>query len=934
MVMRMPQRARGGRTRTVAVVVVLVGILSISTIVRLYTDLLWYQEVEFASVFWTILGSKLVLSVVFGLGFFILSLVNLLIVARFMPVYRLSLDPDDVFERYRGAFLPYVRWIAIGVSALLALLFALIVTPYWDRILLAMNSEAFGQTDPLFGKDIGFYVFRFPFYQFLYGWLFAALVVVTLMVGAAHYLTGGIRPQSPGDRVTPQVKAHLSALVGLIIFLRGWGYRLDQFGLLFSSRGDITGASYTDVHAERPALTLLIFISIIVAVLFLVNIRQRGWVLPLAGLGLWVLISILARGAYPYTIQRFTVDPAQLQREGPFIERNIAATRTAYGVEGIEVREHQAITGITREDVDANRSTIDNVRIWDPTTLARAYRQLQEIRTYYQFVDVDVDRYEVNGQLRQVMLSAREMAQENLPTKTWQNVHVVFTHGYGTTLSPTNETDPEGHPNFFLRDIPPTATAPELEVEQPGIYFGEFHDLYSLVITGQQELDYGTPEEVRFTTYEGKGGVPAATLRRRLAFAWRFRNVNLAISRLIEPGTRIIYNRRIQDRLRLAAPFLHFDGDPYPVIADGRMVWIADAYVVSSMYPYSELVQFGNYTMRRDIEGRVIPPSIEGRYNYIRNSVKATVDAYDGTVTLYVWDEEDPIIRAWRKIFPDLFTDASEMSESIRRHVRYPEDLFKIQTQIYLRYHMTETRDFYTQEDIWVVPPDPTQTDSAVGATLDELQPYYVLMRPPGSAAEEYVLIRPMNPRARPNMVAWVLAKSGPAEYGKLIDFRFPRGRLIHGVTQIAARINARPEIARTITLLDQRGSRVIRGNLLVMPMGDSVLYVQPLFVQSEANPLPELNSVILATSEDVVMAPNIDEGLRMLLEREPGGPIDLVTPEPAEDLVQQALDHLRAAREAAQRGDWAAYGREIEAAERALAQAAGESEEVAEPAG
>jgi uncharacterized membrane protein (UPF0182 family) len=925
---RLVRRRGGRRIRLGFLILVLVFVVSVSTVVGLYTDLLWYREVGFASVFWTVLGSKLLIAGTFGLLFFLFSLANLVIVNRVMPVYRLAFETGDPVERYRGAVLPYLRVIALGVSALLALLFALTITPYWERALLALNMVPFGEKDALLAKDLGFYVFRLPFYRFLYGWGFSSLVVVILMVGFAHYLTGGIRLQPAGDRVTPQVKAHLSALLGLAVLLRAWGYRLDQFDLLYSTRGEIIGASYTDVHAERPALTLLIIISVIVAGLFLVNIRARGWALPLAGAGLLFLISILARGAFPYFIQRFTVEPAELQKETPYIERNVKATRAAFGIDSIEVREHPVITGISPEAVSSNPETINNIRLWDPQTLATAYQQLQEIRTYYQFADVDVDRYTLDGRTRQVLLSVRELAPQELETKTWQNLHIVYTHGYGAVVSPTNETNPEGGPSFLVQDVPPRTNAPELETNVPGIYYGErLRGEYSLVRTKQQELDYVSEAGNTFTTYEGKGGVKASGLLRRLAFGWRFRNLNLAISGLINEDSRVIYYRQVQERLEKVAPFLHFDGDPYPVVADGRIVWIADAYTVSSMYPYSQRLDFSQRTGRINVNGAEIPASIRGQYNYVRNSVKATVDAYDGTVRLYVWDSNDPILAAWRKIFPDIFTDGETMPPSIRQHVRYPEDLFRIQSHIYRRYHMTVPSDFYTQEDLWVIPGDPDPPRGAAAArssVVEEIQPFYVLMRLPGETQEEYVLILPMNPRGKGNMVSWLAAKSGPDDYGKLIDFRFPKGRLIQGVGQIHARINSTPEIARTVSLLDQLGSEVVWGNLLVMPVQDSILYVQPLFVQaSERNAIPELAQVILATSERVVMGSSMEDGLRLLLEGGPAAPTVVEAPAGTDqELVRIALEHLRAAEEAARQGDWATFGRELQSAREALEEA------------
>lgn len=921
MVMRLPRRRSGRRFRIAVVLIILAFLISISTIVAFYTDLLWYRELGFAQVFWTILRSKVLLALGFGLVFFLFAMLNLALVMRIMPTYRMAIDPTDPMERYRGSFLPYFRWIAIGVSGFLGLLFALAVTPYWERILLALNSVPFGTTDPVFNRDLSFFVFRLPFYEFLYGWLFTGLVVVTIVALLAHYVTGGIRPQSPGDRVTPQVKAHLSALLGLIALLRAWGYRLDQFKLLYSERGDITGASYTDIHAERPALTLLIVISVIVAGLFLVNIRRRGWVLPLAGVGLWLLISVLALGAFPFVIQRFTVVPSQLQKEQPFIERNIEATRVGYGIDSIEERESDVITGITGEAVNSNRPTIDNIRLWDPETLSTAYRQLQNIRTYYEFADVDVDRYSIDGRLHQVMLSAREMALQNLDTTAWQNLHVVYTHGYGAVVSPANKVSPEGGPTFLVQNVPPQSSAPTLEVKQPGVYYGEGMSDYSLVRTEQQELDFGTETGNEFTTYAGSGGVKVSGLIRRLAFAWRFRAANIAISGLIDEDSRIIYFRNVHERLRKAAPFLRFDGDPYPVIAGGRLVWIADGYTVSDMFPYSERIEFGERTVRRSVRGEVIGPTIEGRNNYIRNSVKATIDAYDGTVTFYVWDPKDPIIGAWRGIFPDVFKDASQMPEELRTHVRYPEDLFRIQTAIYQRWHMTDPRTFFTREDQWVIPDDPTSRAIAGAGVLSEIQPYYLLMKLPDSDQEEYILFLPFNPRGRPNMVAYVAAKSGPEDYGKLIDFRFPKGRLIHGVNQVHSRINSTPEISTARSLLGREGSDVIFGNLLVIPIQNSVLYAQPFFVQATANPIPELKRVILATSERVVMGNTLEDALRLLLE---GGPVAVgepgeLGPTSVEEAIAEALQHFEAAKAALREGDLARYEREIKAAEDAL---------------
>jgi len=914
----------GGRLRGVGIIVAIGLVISISTIVGFYTDFLWFKEVQFEQVFWKTFSSKVLLALGFGVAFFILMLVNLLIVRRLMPVFIRVGEGPDPLEPVRAAITSFFRPLALAISAFLALLFGAGVSGEWQRVLLAMNAVDFGSIDPVFSRDIGFYIFRLPMLKFIYGWAFSTLVVVLIATVAAHYLTGGIRPQSSVERVTSQVKAHLSVLMGLLALLRAWGYRLNQYDLLYSTRGDVIGASYTDINAELPALKLLVIISVIAGILFLVNLRFRGWALPLVGVGLWIAVATLAAGVYPFLVQRFRVEPAQFQKEEPFIARNIKGTRAAYGLDSVTVREHAVQSDIDAKTLQDNAETVEDIRLQDPRILKVAYKQLQEIRPYYEFDDVDVDRYKIGDGQRQVMLSVRELSLASLEDPSWQNNHLFYTHGYGAVASPTNKTTASGQPEFLLKNIPPETSVPELKIEQGGIYFGERNREYSLVGTKQLELDYELQDQNSLTSYKGKGGVQASSPLRRLAFAWRFRNVNLLISGLIQPETKIIYNRQIRDRLQKAAPFISFDADPYAVIADGRIVWLIDGYTTSAMYPYAQRTDFESRTLSEQVGG----PSVEGTGNYIRNSVKATVDAYDGTVRLYAWDEKDPILRAWRGAFPDLFTDKSQMPDVIRDHVRYPEDLFRIQSEVYARYHVTDGRTFFTRLDRWVIPRDPNFGESAAvgGAQRDEIQPYYVLMKLPGATKEEYVLILPFNPRGKPNMVSYLAAKSDPDEYGSLVDFRFPRTRQITGVGQIHSQINQTQEISRDISLLDQRGSNVAFGNLLVIPLGDSILYVQPVFLQAESNAIPELEFVILATQDRIVRGATLEEALALLT----GGQGVPTTPKTdggsattdKGQLVKEALQHLQAAEDAARKGDWATYGREQELAKKSLEQA------------
>ncbi len=946
MVTKMPASPNSRRVRTSFLVLFFFAIISISAAVGLYTDLLWFREVGFQTVFWKVLSSRVILVGAFGLLFFILCLVNLLVVGRTAPAYRIpSADQEDPFERFREAFIPFSRWIPIGVSAFLALLFSLRLAPAWDRFVLAMNAVPFDAVDPIFGKDLSFFMFRLPVYQLIYGWLFSAVVVVTLLVTSAYYLVGAIRPQAAIDKVAPQVKVHLSVLIGIAALLRAWGYRLNQYELLYSERGTVIGASYTDINAELPALKLLVAISIISAVLFLVNIRFRGWTLPLIGVGLWLLTSVLAAGLFPFIIQRFQVEPAELQKEREFIERNIVNTRKAFGLDAMQVQEFPIEPGLSAQSVQENQTTLNNVRLWDPHTLMSAFRQLQEIRTYYKFQDVDVDRYQLGPQRRQLMLALRELDVTSLQSRSWLNDHLVYTHGYGAVASPTNEITGEGAPQLLIRDIPPVSDMDELKIDRPGIYFGEGPSTYSIVNTEQRELDYTAPEGNETTVYDGRAGVPLQNLFRRLTFAWRFRDVNLAISGLIDGESKVIFNRGIRERVSKAAPFLELDGDPYAVLAGGRIVWILDAYTMSNMYPYSQSVDLSTRTRIRG-GANDGDPSIVATGNYVRNSVKVTVDAYDGTMRFYVWDENDPLIRAWQRAFPSLLVDQSQMPAEVRSHVRYPEDMFRIQSHVYQRYHMTDPTDFYQREDEWVIPANPMRGVSSAVATTQELEPYYVLMRLPDTERDEYVMILPMNPRNRPNMVSLLAAKSDQEEFGKLVDFRFPKGVQTGGVGQIHSRINANEEISRTITLLEQSGSDVILGNLLVIPVGKSILYSQPLFLQANNNAIPELKYVILANSDQVKMAPTLDQALDALLSNAPTvitspgtpapppGPPAPAPPPPADapepgaqtqdELLREASDRLNAAEQAARNGDWAAYGRELQAARDALSRARG----------
>lgn len=947
MVQRLPSRRRTRQIILGLAVVVVLFLISLSTLVRLYTDELWYREVHYTTVFWTILRSEFLLGVGMGFVFFVFCLGNLLIVARLTPVYHLAVEPNDPLSRYRSAALPYISWIAAAGSAFLALLFGLTAAPLWSRLVLALHSVPFHQADPIFKRDISFYVFRLPFYQVLYNWAFSALIVVTLVVAVAHYATGGIRPQSAAERVTPQVKAHLSVLIGLIAVIKAWGYRLGQYNLLYSTRGKVTGASYTDIHAELPALQLLVVISVIGAVLFLINIRFKGWALPIVGAGLWLLTSVLAAGVFPFVMQRFIVVPSQLQKETKYINYNIAATRKAYGI-AIKPQPYTDTGDITSEVVNNSTSVLNAIRLWDPDTLEQAFQTLQEIRPYYSFVDVNPDRYTIDGTLQQVMVSTRELNTSNLPGQNWQNQHLIYTHGYSLDVSPANSKTPEGQPNFLVQDIPPTSTASALKITQPEVYFGENvqQGSYIFVNSKQQELDYSTPNGDVYSSYKGSGGVPISSFFRRVLFAWRYKDINILISGLITSKTRIVYYSQVQERLKKAAPFINWDTDPYPVVVDGHIQWVADGYTTTDMYPYSQQVDFTDRTTRDTSLGQ--SASIPSQENYIRNSVKATVDAYNGTIHLYMWDPTDPVIESWSKSFPGMFQPASAMPAGVAAHLRYPEDMFSVQTFLYQTYHVTNPRTFFSQGDMWQIPADPNGNSTAVTGHLSEIQPYYVLETLPGQATPTYQLILPMNASGKQNMTALIAAQSSSAVGGQsLTDLSFPPGALEDGVGQVHARINANSAVSQARTLLGQLGSQVKFGNLLVIPLANSLLYAEPMFVGAQANTVPLLEDVVIATANTVAFSPDLATSLQQIVtgNTPPQGPPTGVgggggatpTPSPSPgssptpgtpsaaggSVAQQELSLLQAYQAAQGKGDFAAAGQDLAQLAQLLQQAA-----------
>ncbi|MGZ5319243.1 MAG: UPF0182 family membrane protein, partial [Actinomycetota bacterium] len=845
--MRIPRQRRWPAI-LIAVLVILAVLFTVAS--QFYIDLLWYREVDLGSVFWTTLRSKALLGLAFAIVFFLLLYVNLVIVRRMKPETRILTPDQEIVERIRQQFEPMLRWLLPLGCALLAIFVGIGVSRQWQTFLLWRSSAGidFGNPEPLFGRDPSFYVFSLPWLKFVQGWLFSTLVAVTFLVGLAHFLWGGIRPQAPllADKVMPAARAHLSVLLGLIMLVKAWGYYLGRFDLLESTRGVVQGASYTDVNAQLPALNFLAIVAVICAILFFVNIRLRIWALPIIAVLLLAIVSVLLGTAYPAFVQRFRVAPQEYQRELPYIEYNIAGTRRAFGLDAIDVENRPVDPLLTARDIKDNPTTIQNIRLWRQGILQENFQSSQRIREYYEFKDVDVDRYTLaNGDRRVLMLSGREVSQTGIPeqAQTWQNTHLVYTHGFGAVAAQVNQATTEGAPVLTVRDIPPVG---EPVAEQPRIYYGEVQDEpFVITNTKTSELDYeGAPTTEQYV-YGGTGGIPMGNVLQRALFAWRFRDVNLLISGQLDANSRIMLYRDIQTRATKAVPFLTFDSDPYLAIVEGQPVWIWDAYTTTNQYPYSESVNLSDAT-----DGLL--PSSTGDVNYLRNSVKVVADAYSGTLTYYADDgpDGDPIVRAWAAAFPGLFTSIDKAPLALREHFRYPENLFQTQATQFANYHVTDTQVFYQKQDFWQIPEDPTTAqEAAAGATVanPRILPYYLLLKTPGDTTERFQLVLPLVPQGRPNLVSWMAADSDPENYGHMVAFTFPSGANIEGPAQIFSRINQNPQFSAERSLLDQGGSTVQFGDLLVIPLNDAFLWVQPVYVRSaQTQAVPELKRVVV----------------------------------------------------------------------------------------
>lgn len=919
-------------------------LLTLRSISVFWTDFLWFESVDQKGVWRTLILTRVWLVVVASLLAFALFWVNLWVADRLSPrLRRFGGGPDEeILDRFQEWVEPRVRLVRLGVSAFFGVVLGLGAAAFWENFLFFRYGGNFGVTDPVFNADIGRYVFDLPFYRSLFGWTFQLFVVITLVTAALHYLNGGIQIQSSRGRVNPGLKVHLSVLLAVLALLKAFAYMLDQWELLYSERGRVLGASYTDVNAQLPALRLLMIISIVAAVILLVNLRFRGWTLPVVALGLWLGTSIIVGGLYPTFIQRFRVEPQELAREVPYVEDNINFTRQAYGLTGVEVRAFAASPDLDIAKLDANRPTIDNIRLWDPEVLVTNYKVNNEIKPYYTIEDVDVDRYMIDGALTQVMVSARELDESNIPGAGWVIDRLIYTHGFGAVVSPANEVvGLPGAPAALVDKIPPQtdpAAADVLTIEQPRIYFSDrSQGDHVIVATNEQEVDFpiGEGGETRKTRYDGAGGIELGGMFKRAAFALRFGEVNVLISGQLRSDSRVLMERNVRSRLNKVAPFLYTDSDPYLVVLDGRLVWVVDMYTTTDWYPYSRPADTSRLNRTA---------GLPQNFNYVRNSVKATVDAFDGTMTFYVVDDTDPLIAAQKRIFPHLFTEGSQMPDELRQHLRYPEDMFRIQSDMYRLYHVTTGPEFYSEVDPWQIARDPSTSprpalrgDGLTGGGSRPMLPYYLLMRLPGDDEQSFIVMQPFTPRDRPNMSAFLVAKSGPADYGQLIDFTLPSERAQPGPGQVGDLINQDTAISEQFTLLSTGGSQLIEGAMLVVPIEESLLYVQPIYVAADTGGtagVPELNRVIVSFDGQIEIRDTLAEALEAVFGKGAGGgPTTTTTTQPPDGgpsipsdvaaLIAAAQQAFTDADQALRDGDLALYAQKVAEAESLIAQAA-----------
>lgn len=882
------------RIRMVLIIAVLLAMVGFFETARLITDWFWFQEVGYEKVFWVSLLAKLTVGGIIGAIFLVLFGGNLYLAEK--------IARKNSYSDYMGMQIPSLRLIGdrswIPLIALVSVVFSVFMgmsaSGQWKECLLFLQGLPFGFSDPLYRKDIGFYVFHLPFIVSLYQWFSFIAILTVIGTSILYFVRGAFLFLPPRTwKIAPPVRTHLLILFAGLFFIGILGAWIELYQLIFIKRGVVFGPGYTDTTTQIGVLRLMIVMNLLAGLSILFYTYKNNWKIPAATIVALLAVSMVGKGIYPNMVQKFKVLPNEIVLEKPFLEHNIKYTRLAYRLDDIEEREFPVEANLTQADLRKNDLTIKNIRLWDHGPLLQTYSQLQEIRTYYKFIDVDNDRYLINNEYRQVMLSPRELSYSALPSRTWVNEHLTYTHGYGVVLGPVNRVTQEGLPEFFIKDIPPVA-ATDVQIKRPEIYYGEQSNEYAFVRAKRPEFDYPVGDKNVYAKYEGKGGVHLSFWR-KILYAIRFGSVTILLSDDITSESRVMYHRQIKQRVGKIIPFLRLDNDPYLVISkEGRLVWVIDGYTVTDRYPYSE--------------------PVEGLGNYVRNSVKAVVDAYDGTVKLYISDANDPIIRTYARIFPGIFQPMDAMPADLRAHMRYPQGMLTIQALMYRAYHMKDPQVFYNKEDLWSIP------GKIAGGGEQEMEPYYTIMKLPEEKKEEFILLLPFTPSNKDNMSAWMAARCDAPHYGKLIVYNFPKQRLVYGPRQIEARIDQDTEISKQLSLWNQGGSQVIRGSLLAIPIEKSILYVEPLYLAAEKGQLPELKRVIAAYGNTIAM----EENLELALQRIFGGQLMREAPLEAEvvptvqvrtdrEIALEALKHYRKAQEMLRQNNWNGYGEELQ---------------------
>jgi uncharacterized protein len=946
-----------------AVLLVIAAVLA--ALAHVYTEYLWFDHLGFGGVFRTRLVSQLGIGAAYGLVALIVLGVHILLIRRYSKARTTwtiptaageVIDLKDVVRKVSTA-------VVVAAAIVVAAIMGYWASRHWEEVLKFFNQTSFGETEPILGKDIGFYLFALPVMQFTQEWVIYLTGIGAALSAIVYFARGAVTVKGRMVEMDTPVRNHLLFSLACVLGAVAWGWRLEMFETLFSKRGVAYGATYTDVNVNLIVYRIMVVACLACAAFFLYLMvtkpkNPQATKHPAYALVAVVGLYLLGSFAWPTVVQQFVVNPNELDKEKPYLAYAIAGTRHAYDLDKIETREFPALErleDLTVNDLRENKPTIDNIKIWDHRPLKATYKQMQVIRLYYDFPSITVDRYRVDGKYWQVMLSAREMVPEQLPeqSQTWVNKHLQYTHGYGVCLSPVKSVVGEGLPDLWIKDIPPESRYKNLAVTRPEIYFGQQTSDYVLVNTSTKEFDYPKGSENVYNTYQGKAGIGVGTFFRRLLFAIRFTDYNLFFTSYLTPESRILIYRNIQERIAAVAPFLMLDQEPYMVVSDGRLLWVQDAYTMSYRYPYSQPTQLDRRGSKR--------------INYIRNSVKVVVDAYNGTVDLYLWDAKDPMAQTYAKIFPSLFKPVSQMPAGVREHIRFPKDLFAIQAQMYESFHMTDPQIFYNQEDKWAVSKElgektigrqreqAEQGQQTPGVTAKQvtsasrMDPYYMIMRLPREQREEYLLMVPFTPVNKDNMVAWMTARCDGDKYGKLLVYTFPKQKLVFGPMQIEARIDQDEYISQWITLRNQQGSIVIRGDLLVIPIKESLLYVEPIYLQSTQTQLPELKQVVVSFGKRLTMKETLQAALQEVFAIKdpriaaalagekflaaplptshpstqpvstPTPPVAVLAPKDVQQLLKRALEHYKAAEQKVAKGDWAGYGAEQKALKKSL---------------